>query len=241
MIKTEVCIKCDDLFEMKKAVNSAYSAGASTVELCAAMHLDGLTPSPEFIVAARKEFRYRAGLMVMIRPREGGFYYSDKELIVMEKQIINAAKLGADGVVFGVLDAKNNIDSAGLKSIMEVCKKYNLTTTFHRAFDALTNPLKSVDLLIELGVDRILTSGTGWLSGKNALEGVAKLKQIIEAAKGRIEIVIGGGINSGNVNEILEQLPLKGNNISVHAYSGVQENGVTTLTAVEDFLEKVKF
>jgi copper homeostasis protein len=240
MIKTEICINCDKLSEMSKAVKSAFSAGADTVELCSAMHQDGLTPKPEFIIEARKEFQNRTGLMVMIRPRNGDFCYTEEELAQMTQQIISTAKLGADGVVFGVLNEENNIDSDAMNSLIEVCRKFNLITTFHRAFDTLVNPLESLELLVRLGVDRILTSGTKWGTGKTAIGGMQELKKIIEVAEGRIEIVIGGGISSKNVKEILQKLPLKGNNVSVHAYSGVQEDGITTFDAVSELIMKVK-
>jgi copper homeostasis protein len=240
MIKTEICINCDKISEMSKAVKAAFSAGADTVELCSAMHLDGLTPKQEFIIEARKEFQNKTGLMVMIRPREGDFCYSKKELTEMKKLIISAAQLGANGVVFGVLNKTNNIDSDAMNSLIEVCRKFNLFTTFHRAFDTLVNPLESLELLVRLGVDRILTSGTKWGAGKTAIDGIDNLRQLTEAAKSRIEIVIAGGINSKNVKEILQKLPLNGNNISVHAYSGVQEDGITTFDAVSELIMKVK-
>jgi len=115
-----------------------------------------------------------------------------------------------------------------------------LQITFHRAFDATPNPLETLDQLLELGVNRILTSGIPWGQNGNAMDGVVKLNQYICQVNGKIEIVIGGGVNPLNVKAILNNLTINKGNISVHAYSGVQENGTTTTGAVKALVDAVK-
>ncbi|MEM7345398.1 MAG: copper homeostasis protein CutC, partial [Chloroflexota bacterium] len=132
MINVEVCINCDSQQSVTEAVSAARLGGASTVELCSAMHFDGLTPREAHISQARDAFKDQPGLMVMIRPREGDFYVSTSELRLMMDQIISAAQRKADGVVFGVLRQKDNtIATDDLLRLVDLCQKYNLTSTFH--------------------------------------------------------------------------------------------------------------
>ena len=237
MITIEICINCDGKQSVSDAVAAALHGGASTIELCSAMHLDGLTPSTNHILKARAAFHNKNGLMVMIRPREGDFCYSWQEIRLMKEQIKNAADLKADGVVFGVLEKSNNALALDkLHELIGTCAKYSLKTTFHRAFDATTEKLKTLELLIDAGVDRILTSGSNWEERKPAIEGLDRLAETIKSANDRIEIVIGGGINSRNVKNILKKLPHSLHRISVHAYSGVQVNGHITASAVSDLV-----
>ena len=103
-ISVEICINCDGPQDIEDSVGAAHAGGASTVELCSAMHFDGLTPSVDQISAARLAFDNRPGLLVMIRPRQGNFLYSPKEIVAIHRQIEAAATAGADGVVFGALN-----------------------------------------------------------------------------------------------------------------------------------------
>ncbi|MCB9210412.1 MAG: copper homeostasis protein CutC [Ignavibacteriales bacterium] len=239
MIKVEVCINCDSNQSVHESVGAAYKGGASTVELCANMKEDGLTPKKEDIIKAREAFKDRTGLMVMIRSRSGNFDYTIEEIKLMEMQIINAAEAGADGIVFGVV--KNEVvDLASLKILISAAKENNLKVTFHRAFDSVSNRFKTLELLINNGVDRILTSGTDWQENKTAIQGITLLNQIIELANSNIEIVIGGGINIHNVNKILDQIQRLNNNISIHSYSGVQKNGFTKFELVKSLVKKVE-
>ena len=226
MVKFEVCINCDGEQSVTESVGYAYSGGASTVELCGAMHLDGLTPTKDQIIEARKAFKDRSGLMIMIRPRSGDFFYSKQELDLMCQQIEAAADSGADGVVFGILNQHDiSVHREDLSYLIAECLKRQLTVTFHRAFDAIPNKLDALEVLIDLGVNRVLTSGTLWGKNNKALDGIETLKRIIEVSGNRIEVVIGGGINVENISEILKSLPTEKNNISVHSYSGVLKEG----------------
>ncbi|HRQ14265.1 MAG TPA: copper homeostasis protein CutC [Promineifilum sp.] len=233
MIPVEICIEASEPTAVAHAAGAAYHGGAATVELCAAMALDGLTPSPDCLAAARQAFRQRPGLMAMIRPRAGGFGYAPDELALMAAQIDAAARDGADGVVFGVLRAADQrIDSAANQRLLAAAHERGLKATFHRAFDATPDPDTALDTLIELGFDRVLTSGLPWGQPGTALDGATRLARTILRAGDRIEIVAGGGINPANVEPLLARLPLGAGRVSIHAYSGAQIGGRTAIEAV---------
>lgn len=238
MIKTEICVNSDNF--ISQSVSSAYIGGADTIELCSQMHLSGLTPGKKEIIKARKAFEDRSGLMVMIRNRAGNFNYTKIEISEMCNQIKLAAECKANGVVFGTLSENNNVDIDSLKRCVDISKSLDLLVTFHRAFDATPNPLETLKILIENGVDRILTSGTKWNENKSAVDGVDILNKIINSAENKIEVVIGGGIAQNNVVKILEKLLNKSNKISFHAYSSVLVNGAANLALVKSFVETVK-
>jgi copper homeostasis protein len=107
-----------------------------------------------------------------------------------------------------------------------------LKTTMHRAFDATPDPDAALDALLDLGIDRVLTSGLPWGQRGSALDGVKRLACTIERAAGRIEVVLGGGVTPVNVGPLLARLPLHLGRVSVHAYSGAQIGGRTTVDAV---------
>ncbi len=237
MINLEVCINADSDQTILESVKAAYNGGASRIELCSSMHVDGLTPTNKQIIKAREAFKNRKGLMVMIRPRKGDFHYSSSEIDLMIDQIKIAADNGADGVVFGCLNYKNSlIDTTTLDKLTNEAKNYNLLTTFHRAFDATSDYLKSLKTLIEYGVDKVLTSGTIWGSGHSALNGIENIQKIINASQNKIEIIVSGGITFFNVKNILDSFYFGENNISVHSYSGVQTNGFTTIEKVKSII-----
>ena len=105
--------------------------------------------------------------------------------------------------------------------------------TFHRAFDAVADPFASLEILIDAGVDRILTSGTPWGKEKSAVNGIEQLRQIITSAAGRIEIVVGGGIFASNIQDIFATLVPLRSRVSLHAHSAAQQGGITTVSAVQ--------
>ncbi|MBN1558732.1 copper homeostasis protein CutC, partial [candidate division KSB1 bacterium] len=224
MIKIEVCVQCDSLPDMITSIRAAGAGGAATIELCRDMSVDGLTPERELILAARKNFTL-PGLMVMIRPRAGDFCYSASEIAEMGRQIDLAAECGADGVVYGLLQKEGELALKPLRRLLQRSKKHHLAVTFHRAFDALRQPASALATLIDLGVDRILTSGTKWGSGLNALAGLASIGELVERAGDRIDIVAGGGVTPANAAHIVASLTPKRGYFSLHAYSGVQKDG----------------
>ena len=183
------------------------------------MEDDGLTPPVESIAAVWRAFP-RNGLMVMIRPRAGDFVYSENEIREMEANIASAAAGGADGVVFGVITENGLIDEKCLLRLIQKSQSKGVSTTFHRAFDVLEDRFEGLEMLIDYGVDRILTSGVAWGCSRGALEGKETLKALVEAAYGRIEIVIGGSVSPGNAKEIVSSSGQFSGPVSLHAPSG---------------------
>jgi len=233
MIAVEICIRCDDRDNVHRDVQAAFAGDAARIELCGQMQDDGLTPAEELIGEARAVFP-RDGLLVMVRPRAGDFFYETEEVREMERQIQRAANIGADGVVMGALrKSDNRLDREVLAELVGVGKVHGLQITLHRAFDATPDPLEALDQLIDLQIDRVLTSGTPPPTPGGALEGVERLRQTIERAAGRIEVVIGGGVNPGNVAEILQPLPTARARLAVHAYSGVEVEGQVRVAEVK--------
>ena len=135
----------------------------------------------------------------MIRNREGDFCYGDSDIETMLFDIEKMADLGVCGVVFGCLDRSKNIHLPHTKILTDFAKSKGLQVTFHRAFDFVKNFERSLESLIAMGVDRILTSG----GSATAFEGLNALKKLVKKAKGRIEIMAGSGINAQNTGEIL--------------------------------------
>ncbi len=241
MIPIEICIEASDAAAVERSVSAAYEGGAATIELCADMHLDGLTPARACLAAARRAFRQRPGLMAMIRPRASDFCYSPAELALMLEQIDMAAADGADGVVFGVVRADDRcIDLDASRRLLAAAQSHGLKATMHRAFDATPDPDATLDALIELGVDRVLTSGLPWGTKGTALDGAPRLATTIQRAQERIEIMLAGGISPANVGPLLARLPLHAGRVSVHAYSGAQIRGQTTVEAVRALVVAVQ-
>ena len=202
------------------------------------MELDGLTPLPEDIVSAREAFGNRPGLMVMIRPRGGDFCYSRAEVDEMECGIETAVSHKADGVVFGAIH-NNSLDLKTMRHLINIAHKQSLKVTCHRAFDATINPAEALEMLVDLGVSRVLTSGAPWGSNQSVSNSIPQIMRLIQQADNRLEIVLGGGINLENIRGILDQLPATAC-LTAHTYSGVLRNGVTDLTAVQKMVGIVK-
>ncbi len=181
---------------LQSALN-AQKAGADRVELCDNLYEGGTTPSAATIRLARKHLKI--DLFVLIRPRGGDFCYSELEVELMVEDIKFAKDTGVDGVVFGVLQSNGKIDKETNRRLLEVAKP--MKTTFHRAFDVCVNPLEVLEEIIELGFDRILTSG----QKARAIEGVDLIGQLVEKSEGRIAILVGSGVNAGNIVALEEK------------------------------------
>ena len=176
-------------------VRAAKAAGAGRVELCADLLEGGITPSRGMIRQARTIAGI--GLNVMIRPRGGDFLFDDDEFAAMRSDIETAKAEGADGVVIGLLSATGEIDIARTRELIALARP--LSVTFHRAFDMTPDPFRALEALIELGVDRVLTSG----QEASVLEGLPLIVELIERAGDRIVIMPGGGITARNIDRIL--------------------------------------
>ena len=181
----EVCAESYEYAE------KAEKAGADRIELCKDLHLDGLTPNHES--AKRTIDRLNLPVFILIRPREGGFTYSNEEFELMKQDIVKFKEMGCKGIVSGILHDDKTIDIERTKELVELSKP--LEFTFHRAFDMVTDPLKELEKLIQLGVDRILTSG----QKQKAVKGIELLKELKKNAKDKIIIMPGSGINKSNI------------------------------------------
>ena len=177
---------------------AAQTGGANRVELCAGIPEGGTTPSYGEISMAR-EILDTTRLHVIIRPRGGDFLYSPIEVKTMLKDIEIARKLGVDGVVFGCLTANGEIDSTSMQELMLASQ--GLSVTFHRAFDVCCNPKEALEQIIELGCNRILTSG----QQATAEQGIPLLKELQEQAAGRIILLAGCGVNENNIARIAQE------------------------------------
>jgi copper homeostasis protein len=181
------------------SVESALAAergGAGRLELCDALFDGGTTPSAGMIAACRE--RVSIPLFVIIRPRGGGFVYSEPELDVMRRDIVAARGLGADGVVIGVLRRDGAVDPDQTRSLVGAAG--DLPVTFHRAFDAVPEPAAALETLISAGTTRVLTSG----GAPTAREGVATLAALVAQAGDRLVVMAGGGVREENVREIVD-------------------------------------
>ncbi|EJW95888.1 copper homeostasis protein cutC [gut metagenome] len=174
---------------------AAQEGGADRVELCAAIPEGGTTPSYGEIATAREMLK-NTRLHVIIRPRGGDFLYSTLEAKAMLKDIEMAKQLGVDGVVFGCLTADGEIDMNLMRQLMDASK--GLSVTFHRAFDVCSDPQKALEQIIELGCNRILTSG----QQATAEQGIPLLKELQRQANGRIILLAGCGVNEKNIAHI---------------------------------------
>ena len=191
MIKIEVCAG---------STNSALAAqqgGAYRVELCDNLKDGGTTPSYGTLLLARKNLSIK--LFPIIRPRGGDFLYSDLEFDVMKADVELCRNLGCDGVVFGILKADGEIDTKRCLELKEIAG--SMGTTFHRAFDRCKNPIKALEEIIEMGFDRILTSGME----NSAVKGASQIAQLVKQADGRISIMPGAGIRPENLQQLIDQ------------------------------------
>lgn len=183
-------IACFEITSAETALRSV----ADRIEFCAEQQLGGITPNID-------EFRYlksvyRKPIYVMIRPKGGDFYYSDLEFEVMKKDLLEFKKSGADGFVFGILNSGNTIDIHRNKVLVDLAG--DIPCTFHRAFDRTPDLDAAIKHLIDTGFKAVLTSG-----GKSsAMEGKENLRNLIEKYGSQIEILIGGGVRSGNITEL---------------------------------------
>jgi copper homeostasis protein len=193
--------------ESVEAAVAAQEGGADRVELCANLLEGGTTPSAGTIQLAREKLGI--GLNVMIRPRGGDFCYSDAEFEVMKLDVQLAKKLGADGVVFGILKENGAVDTLRTGELLELARP--LSVTFHRAFDMARDPYEAIKDLIRLGIDRILTSG----QDLSALEGLDLIADLVQKAGDRVVVMPGGGITERNVKKIALQSGAR----EVHVYA----------------------
>ena len=183
------------------SVNSALAAqkgGASRVELCQNLKEGGTTPSLGEIFTARKLLEI--DLYVLIRPRGGDFLYNDLEFEIMKKDVEQCINLGCNGIVIGILNKDGSVDMNRNRMLIDMACKAGLGVTFHRAFDMCDDLNAALEDVIELGCERILTSG----GMPKAYLGLINIKGLIEKANNRVIIMPGSGVNEENVKEIVD-------------------------------------
>lgn len=179
-----------------ESTKSAVAGGANRIELCANLGEGGTTQSFGVIKTCRENFD--VNIYPIIRVRGGDFLYTEGEFECMYKDAMMCKEIGADGVVIGFLNADGTIDIERTSKIVEAV--YPLGVTFHRAFDRCKDPLIAMEQLIEIGCERILTSG----QQKTAPEGAALIKTLNEQANGRIIIMPGSGVRTSNIKQLAE-------------------------------------
>ena len=170
----------------------AYKGGAKRIELNSALYLGGLTPTLASLIMTKENTDLK--VICMVRPRSAGFCYLDEDYEVMLRDAELLLKNGADGIAFGFLDENSEIDETRTKEMVKIIRKYNGEAVFHRAFDCVNDPYKSIEKLIDLKIDRILTSG---LRAK-AMDGIDLIKDLQAKYGERIELLAGSGMNASN-------------------------------------------
>ena len=194
-VQVEICVG-----DVASAI-AAESGGADRIELCDNLSVGGTTPSAGTIAESCR--RLTIPVHVLIRPRAGDFIYSEPEIAAMRHDIHVAKSLGAAGVVLGALTPKAAVDLELTAELIALARP--LSVTFHKAFDQTLEPLGALDLLITLGVNRVLTSG-----GKmTALEGIETLAHLVRHAHEKISIMAGGQLSTSNLETVIRQSRVK--------------------------------
>ena len=175
----------------------AEKVGAKRVELCENPADGGTTPSYGTI----KQTREKIGIPLypIVRPRGGNFYYDEDEFEIIKQDILLCKQLGCDGISTGISKLNGEIDTERLKRMVEWA--YPMGVTCHRVFDAVPDPLQALENIITCGCERILTSG----QRSSAPEGIDLLAKLIQQADGRIIIMPGAGVRSGNIETLIKE------------------------------------
>lgn len=183
------------------SAKAALAGGAARVELCSALELGGLTPSAGIVrqVCAIPSLLTH----VLVRPRSGDFCYNADEAQIIIRDIEQMSDWGVDGVVVGALREDGSLDVSLMKEIMKASR--DMSVTFHRAFDVCAHPEVVMEQLIDMGVDRILTSGRK----ATAEEGISQICSFVAQAKDRISIMPGCGVTASNAHKIVSNTNVK--------------------------------
>ena len=235
----EICIDARTPEKTEEEVRAAYLGGADRIELCDDMKFGGTTPQQQCIKIARDLFPPR-GLIVMIRPRGGNFFFSLQEITQMHEAIETAAKSGANGVALGALrPPEGHMSTEVLSELITRAHSANLTVTLHRAFDAIPDQAKAIEWAADIGVKRILTSGTPWGNSDGPAHNLHRLKEISILANGQIEIVTAGGINLSCVKQIVKALTDLPSPFSLHIFSGARISKKIDINRIHQIRKKL--
>lgn len=185
----EVCV------DSVESAIAAEAGGAKRVELCDNLIEGGTTPSAGTIELARHNLKI--DLNVIVRSRGGDFCYSDIEFEIMERDVQFAKELGANGVVIGLLHANGTIDTKRTERLVDLARP--MSVTFHKAFDMTRDPFQALESLIQIGVDRVLTSGQEY----SVIEGIELVAELVRCAADRIIIMPGGNLTTRNIKKVI--------------------------------------
>ena len=191
MTVLEICV------DSVESATAAEGGGARRIELCSDLLEGGITPSPGLLERVRK--RVGIDIFVMIRPRGGDFCYTAEEFAIMKADIEHVKELGADGVVLGILDRDGFVDVERTRELVEQAKP--LPVTFHRAVDVSAALDDSLEKIIASGAERVLTSGRR----RRAVDSTRDLSQVIQQTRGRLIVMVGGGLNPENIGTVAEE------------------------------------
>jgi copper homeostasis protein len=195
---------------------AAAAGGAHRIELCTDLAHGGTTPELQLLRSCRSQLAIP--IFVLVRPRAGDFVFSDAEHRSMLEQIQQARTAGANGIVTGASTAQQDIEEVRTAELIAAARP--LPVTFHRAFDACRDLLASLEQLIALGVDRVLTSG----GASTAPAGADQIRGLVTQAKGRIAILPGGGITPRNVARLVQQTGVREVHFSVRQAEKVKRS-----------------
>lgn len=193
-ILLEVCV------EDAAGLAAAMAGGADRIELCSALSVGGLTPSAGLMALAAA---VDIPVYAMIRPRVGDFVFGPDELAIMRDDIDAVRAAGLAGVVLGANRADGRLDVAILEQLSRHAA--GLGRTLHRAFDLVPDFAEAVETAVDLGFERILTSG----GARTVPDGINALSEIIRFANDRISIMPGSGVTIDTINGLLERLAVR--------------------------------
>jgi copper homeostasis protein len=213
-VLVEACVESLD------SARAAEQAGAARLELCANLAVGGTTPSAQLVRSVCSAVAIP--VFAMVRPRAGDFVYSDAEIATMLTHIGRVREAGAHGVVIGALTAGGAVNNRAVRALVQASR--SLPVTFHKAFDAIEDQSAALERLVEAGVQRILTSG----GEPTALNGSARIAELIRQANDRIVIMPGGGVRASNVLAIVRSSGAR----EVHARCGADGATIAELTRV---------
>lgn len=189
----EIC--CGSYYDGVQAVKG----GAKRIELNSGLHLGGLTPSLGTMKLVKENCPLK--VIAMVRPRGGGFCYCKEDFEVMKMDADLLLEAGADGIAFGCLNPDATINRAQNEALLSIIHSHGGEAVFHRAFDCTSDPRGSMELLIDMGIDRVLTSGLK----ARAWEGKALLRELQADYGNRIEILAGSGIHAANAAALMKE------------------------------------
>ena len=187
----ECCVDCVE------SALAAKKGGADRLELCANLIIGGTTPDINLYHRIREQCDIL--ITVLIRPRFGDFCYTDEEFEIIRRDVKMFREAGADGVVIGILKPDGSLDVERMKILMEEAGP--LSVTLHRAFDVCADPMQALQQAKELGIDTILTSG----QKNTAVEGAQLLQELVKAADGDVDILIGSGVKASVIEQLAPQ------------------------------------